>query len=162
MNSYTHVIHPFEAVYDASSKILILGSFPSVASRNVNFYYGHPRNRFWGLVERLFICTLNSVDDKKRFLLSHHIALWDVIYSCDIVGSSDSSIRNVVVNDIGTLVKNSAVELIICNGKTARRLFDKYVKDVNVRVIDLPSTSPANAACSFDKLAEVWKIIVSP
>lgn len=113
MGEIKHIIHPFEPVYDASSKVLILGSFPSVVSREKNFYYMNANNRFWKVMEALF---QEEIHDKKQFCLDHHIALWDVIYSCTIKGSSDSSIQNVQVNDIPLLCHNSNIHAIFLTG----------------------------------------------
>ncbi len=155
---YTHVTHTFGPVYDPNSRILILGSFPSVKSREQQFYYGHPKNRFWSVLAALFEETPpEQIEEKKAFLLRHHIALWDVIGSCDIVGSSDSSIRNVVVNDIGRILNEAHIETIYANGGKAYQLFLKYCeKEGMPPVKKLPSTSPANAAWTFDKLLQAW------
>lgn len=157
-----HVKHEFEPVYDDESRILILGTFPSVKSREQNFYYGHPQNRFWKVVA--YICEENppqSVDEKKLMLLRHKIALWDVIAECDIYGSSDSSIKNVVPNDLSEVLKNSAINKIYANGAKAYELYMKYSYPAVLRnIIKLPSTSPANAAFSMDRLIEEWKKIL--
>ncbi len=156
---YEHITHPFEPIYSGTSKILILGSFPSVKSREQNFYYGHPQNRFWKVVSSILNEPLPAtVEEKKAMLLKHDIAAWDVIYSCDIKGSSDSSIRNVVPTDIALLVKKTRITKIYCNGKTSGRLFEKYQESkVGISAITLPSTSPANAAFSLERLIEEWK-----
>lgn len=155
------VNHPIAPVYDENSKILILGSFPSVKSREAAFFYGHPQNRFWRVLSAVFEDEVPvTVEEKRAFLLSHNVALWDVIASCDIVGSSDSSITNVRPNDIASVLKNSRIEKIFVNGKTAQKYYDTYVKNtVNRDAICLPSTSPANASWKLDKLIEAWKII---
>lgn len=155
----THQTHEFGPVYDENSRILILGSFPSVKSREVQFYYGHPKNRFWKLLSLLYgVDEFADISQKKQFLLANGIALWDVIESCDITGSSDSSIRNVVPNDIGRILKAANIERIYANGKTAEKLYRKYVQPVTgYEIIGLPSTSPANAAFSLERLAEEWK-----
>lgn len=168
---YQSLTHQFGPVYDKDSKILILGSFPSVKSREVNFYYGHPQNRFWkvmaavvkeaGAAERkedFCFAVPGSVEEKREFLLQNHIALWDVIYSCDISGSSDSSIKNVVPNRLGSILDFCEIRMIFANGKTAGRLYEKYIKPETKREICiLPSTSPANAAFGLEKLSEIWK-----
>lgn len=158
---YSHQKHNISPVWDENSRILILGSFPSVKSREADFFYGHPRNRFWQVLAAVLSEKIpESVDEKKRFLLSHGIALWDVIASCDIVGSSDSSIKNVVPNDIEKLLSGSQIKHIFLNGGTAQRLYDKYIfPNINVFAVKLPSTSPANAAWPFEKLCYAWKII---
>lgn len=158
--------HPIEPVYDKNSKILILGSFPSVKSREQGFFYGHPQNRFWKVLYCIMEAALNAdeeakclatIEDKKKFLLENHIAVWDVIKSCDIEGSSDTSIKNVVVNDLTEILKTADIQKIIVNGKKAEQLYRKYIQSqINRPAICLPSTSPANAAWSLEKLVEVW------
>ncbi len=158
---YVHVVHPFEPLYDSSSRILILGSLPSVRSRQQHFYYGHPQNRFWKMLAMLFDEPLpQSIEEKKQLVLRHNLALYDTIYSCDIIGSSDSSIRNVVPSDLSAIISQSRIELIICNGQTSGRCFRKYQeKQLGMSAVILPSTSPANAACSLEKLTEAWGCI---
>ena len=158
MNTVTHPIPP---VFDSASRILILGSFPSVKSREGHFFYHHPQNRFWKtLAGILAVPVPGSIDEKKEFLLSHHIALWDVIASCSIEGSSDSSIRNVVPNDIRPILETADIRQIYVNGGTAEKLYKKYMFPATGRTaVRLPSTSPANAACSLEKLIEQWKVI---
>lgn len=153
------IIHPIEPVYDKDSKILILGSFPSVKSRETGFYYGHPQNRFWKVLASLFDEDLpHTNEDKKEFLLRNHIAVWDVIGSCEIEGSSDSSIRNAVVNDIDQILQRADIIKICVNGKTAERIYNRYIRSVIGReAVCLPSTSPANAAWSLDRLTEAWR-----
>ena len=153
--------HPFPPLYDENSKILILGSFPSVKSREQLFFYGHPQNRFWKVTSAVFgVKTPNTIQEKKDFLLSCNIALWDVIASCDIQGSSDSSIRDVTANDLSPILSNSKVERIFTNGKPADKFYKKYTfKTTGIQATCLPSTSPANAAWSVEKLTEAWKII---
>ena len=161
MQEYEHVTHTFEPVFDKKSKVLILGSFPSVKSRENNFYYGHPQNRFWKVLARIFeVDVPQTIEDKKAFLLAHGIAVWDVIESCTIVGSSDTSIKDVVVNDFSKLLKNSSVEKIYVNGAKAYELYHRYAEnETGIKAIKLPSTSPANAAWSLEKLCEVWRQI---
>lgn len=153
-----HQTHEFPPVYNGASRILILGSFPSVKSREQHFYYGHPQNRFWKLLARILECEVpGTVEDKKEMLLLHHIALWDVIESCDITGSSDSSIRNVVVNDFNRIFKTAEIQHVYANGATAKKLYEKYAKGMSEKPITgLPSTSPANAAYSVERLMESW------
>ena len=154
------VFHELEPIFDNNSKILILGSLPSVKSREVHFYYGHPQNRFWRVLESLYHFKLDSVESKKSFLYKNSIALWDVISSCEIKGSSDSSIKNVEVNDIELLLNNSKITKIFVNGKKAEEYYNKYVyPKINIKCICLPSTSPANAVYTLDKLIDKWKII---
>lgn len=155
------IVHPIEPLYDKNSKILILGSFPSVKSREQGFFYGHPQNRFWRVVSGVYGCeTPVTIEEKQSFLLSHNIALWDVIASCDIVGSSDSSIKNVCSNDLTMILETAKIKQIFVNGKTAHRYYNKYIRDeIGREAVCLPSTSPANAAWSLEKLADVWKVI---
>lgn len=162
MGEYQKVMHTFEPVYDKNSKILILGSLPSVKSREEGFYYGHPRNRFWKVLSGVLECKEPvTIDKKKKMLLAHGIALWDVIASCEIKGSSDSSIKNVIPADISGLVKKTFIQKIFSNGKTAGSLYEKYVEPItSLPCMMLPSTSPANAAYSLEHLLEVWKVII--
>ena len=158
---YERYTHEFGPVYDENSRILILGSFPSVKSRQQHFYYGHPQNRFWKLIAALTGVPLPvTVEEKRVLLLTHGIALWDVIESCEIIGSSDSTIRNVKVNDLSVITGHSAVSMVYLNGQKAGKLFDRYQKKtIDLPSLVLPSTSPANAAFSMERLLESWKII---
>ena len=155
------VIHPIEPVYDKDSKILILGSFPSVKSREEGFFYGHKQNRFWKVISAVYNEEEpKTIEEKKALLLRNHIALWDVIKSCDIVGSSDSSISNVVANDLSVILDVADIKAIYVNGKTALKYYEKYTEPVIKRpAICLPSTSPANAAWNMDRLLEAWSCI---
>lgn len=155
------VSHPIPPVFDRHSKVLILGSFPSVKSREAQFFYGHPQNRFWKVTSKVFGSPEpHTVEEKKAFLLSHGIAVWDVIASCDITGSSDSSIKNVIPNDLTKILACADIRTIFVNGKTAEKFYNKYVKDVIGReAVCLPSTSPANAAWSVERLTEAWSLI---
>lgn len=157
--TYTHVSHDFEPVFDENSKVLILGIFPSVKSRENQFYYGHPQNRFWKVIAGLTESEVpQTIEEKKKLLLEHGIAIWDVIESCDIIGSSDSSIKNVVPADIERVVANSKIQNIYANGGTAKKLYEKYSqKKTGREIIGLPSTSPANAAYSLERLLECWQ-----
>lgn len=150
--------HELEPVYDESSKILILGSFPSVKSREVSFYYGHPQNRFWKVIAAVFREeTPKTTAEKTEFLKRNHIALWDVIESCEISGSSDSSIRNVVPTDLNRILSAAKIEKIFINGSTAAKLYDKYQRGgIEIEAVKLPSTSPANAAWKLDRLTAEW------
>ena len=154
--------HEFPPVYDENSEILILGSFPSVKSREMQFFYGHPQNRFWRVLAQVLNETVpQTIAEKKEMLLRHHIALWDVIASCDIAGSSDSSIRNVVPNNLAYIIGRSRITGIYANGAKAKQLYDKYLaKELGIEAVQLPSTSPANAAYSVERLLEYWKKIV--
>ena len=156
---YTHVIHPFEPVYDQNSKILILGSFPSVKSREQKFFYGHPRNRFWKVLAGVLDREVpGTICEKKAFLLENHIAVWDVIASCEIKGSSDSSIKNAQPTDLAKIIAESKVERIFVNGQTAGRMYAKYQeKMLGMKARVLPSTSPANAAFSTEKLIQICR-----
>ncbi len=154
--------HEFPPVYDENSEILILGSFPSVKSREMQFFYGHPQNRFWRVLAQVLNETVpQTIAEKKEMLLRHHIALWDVIASCDIAGSSDSSIRNVVPNNLAYIIGRSRITRIYANGAKSKQLYDKYLaKELGIEAVQLPSTSPANAAYSVERLLEYWKKIV--
>lgn len=162
MKEYEHIKHGFEPVYDKNSKILILGTLPSVKSRENDFYYGHPQNRFWRLVSQLLNEPLPmSTDGKKAMLLKHGIALWDVAAECDIMGSSDSSIKNVVPTDINIILETSDIKQIYANGRTAEKLYNKYQKNICGRdIVCLPSTSPANAAWNMERLLTAWSGII--
>lgn len=155
-------IHPFEPVYDSNSRILILGTFPSVKSREVQFYYGHPRNRFWKtLAAVLQDETPQTVEEKIQFLKTHHIALWDTCAACDIDGSADATIRRTVPNDIRPILKTADIRAIFCGGKTAGGLYEKYIfPQTGIPAIVLPSTSPANAACTEEMLIHAWSAIL--
>ena len=156
------IVHPIAPVYDRDSKVLILGSFPSVKSREAGFFYGHPQNRFWKVTAAVFgeetvPCT---IPEKRAFLLRNHIAVWDVIHLCDIEGSSDASIRNVVANDLRVILDKADIKAIYVNGKTAFQYYQKYTEPViNRPAICLPSTSPANAAWGVERLVTAWKDI---
>lgn len=153
--------HLIEPIYDKDSKILILGSFPSVKSREANFFYHHPQNRFWRVLAAVYQDTVpKEIADKKAFLKRHQIALWDVIASCNIKGSSDSSISDVEVNDLNMIIANSSVKHIYTNGNLADKLYHRYFDAIiDLPVTKLPSTSPANAAYSLDKLLIYWSVI---
>lgn len=156
------ITHPFPPLYDENSKILILGSFPSVKSREQKFFYGHPQNRFWRVTAAVFGDEVpQTVEEKKAFLHKNHIALWDVIASCEIEGSSDSSIKNVTPNDLCRILSESRVERVFVNGKTAEKYYNKYtLGKLGIDAVCLPSTSPANAAWSVPRLTEAWKAIL--
>ena len=155
------IVHPIDPVFDKNSRILILGSFPSVKSRESGFFYGHPQNRYWKVLSAVFEeeCP-KTIPEKKAFLLRNHIAAWDVIHSCEITGSSDASIRNVTVNDLGMILRAADIREIYVNGKTAEKMYRKYTEPVLGRPCTvLPSTSPANAAWNLDRLIEAWRVI---
>ena len=153
--------HPFPAIYAPDSRILILGSFPSVKSREQRFFYGHPQNRFWRVLAALLGTSVpQTVEEKQDFLLAHRIALWDVIASCEIAGSSDASIRNAVPNNVTPILETASIWQIFTNGGTAHRLYRKYIFPLTGREdIALPSTSPANAARSLDALIDAWQTV---
>lgn len=153
--------HTFEPIFDKNSEILVLGSFPSVKSRENNFYYAHPQNRFWRVVASVYSCPVpKTVEEKKNMLLSNKIAVWDVIKSCEITGSADSAIKSVIPNDLSEILSVADIKKIYANGKTAQSLYNKYIKkNTGFDIISLPSTSPANAAYSLEKLIKEWKII---
>ncbi len=155
------IVHPIPPVYDENSKVLILGSFPSVKSREAQFFYGHPQNRFWKLMSSIFDEDIPwTVDEKREFLLRNNIAVWDVIKSCDITGSSDASIKNVVPNDLSIILDNAKIRNIYVNGKTAYKYYEKYTKPIiNRDAICLPSTSPANAAWNIERLKKEWGVV---
>ena len=155
------IIHPIPPIYDEDSKILILGSFPSVRSREEGFFYGHPQNRFWKVTSAVFGDDIpHTVAEKKAFLLRNQIALWDVIGSCDIVGSADSSIRNVTANDLNLILGHADIRQIYVNGQTAYKYYLKFSEKVTGRsAICLPSTSPANAAWTVERLIEAWSCV---
>lgn len=164
MAEYEKITQVFEPVFDAHAKILILGSLPSVKSREEGFYYGHPRNRFWKVLSGVLAWKEPVfIEEKKEMLLKNHVALWDVIESCEIKGSSDSSIRNVVPAKIHKLLEHTEITDIFVNGQTAGRLYKKFIqKQTGIEATVLPSTSPANAAYSLERLLEEWrKITVS-
>ena len=156
-----HQIHSIQPVYEKNSRILILGSFPSVKSRESGFFYGHPQNRFWPLLAPLRNEPIPaSIPDRHAFLLRHGIALWDVIASCTIEGSSDSSIRDAVPNDLSLILENADIQAIFTNGGLSGKLYDRYCfAKTGVQAIKLPSTSPANASYSLKRLEESWSRI---
>ena len=155
------VVHPFAPIYDAHSRVLILGSLPSVASRQQAFYYAHPRNRFWPVMAALDGSPLDTTAQRVAFLHRRHFALWDVIASCTITGSSDASIRDVTANDFNRLLAETEIKTIVTTGKTAGRCYQKYAQPkTGIAAIVLPSTSPANAAVvSFEQLLEAYRFL---
>ena len=158
---YQHVVHPFEPVYDENSEILILGTFPSVKSRQTDFYYGHPQNRFWKVLARLTGEEVpQSIAEKRSLLLRHGIALWDVLDSCDIEGASDASIRNPVPNDMNRILHAAPIQAIFCTGQKAGTLYKKYcLPQCGMPAQVLPSTSPANCAVKLEGLLERYAVI---
>ena len=162
MEEYRTIRHTFEPVWDKESEILILGTFPSVKSRENHFYYGHPQNRFWKLLANIYGESVpETIDEKKTLILKHHLAVWDVIDQCDITGSSDSSIRNVVPCDLTEILEKSNIQTIIANGAKAHELYQKHqLPKTRLKAQKLPSTSPANAAWSLERLQEVWSAVL--
>lgn len=159
---YERIVHPFAPVYDEHSEILILGTLPSVKSRENDFYYGHPQNRFWKVLAKVYGAALPQTPEEKMvFLLAHHIALWDVIESCEIKGSSDSSIRAVIPTDIKRILDTANIHTIFVNGKKAAQLYERYQQPLTgIPAVTLPSTSPANAAWNLERLCGEWGRIV--
>ena len=155
------ITHPIPPLFNENSRILILGSFPSVKSREVEFFYGHPQNRFWKVLAGVFETTVPlSVEDKRGFLLSHNIAVWDVIESCEITGSADSSIKNVKANDLSAILNKCNIQQIFVNGRTSQKLYRNHIEEiVGRKAVYMPSTSPANAQYSLEDLINKWKII---
>lgn len=153
--------HTIAPVYDKDSKVLILGSFPSVKSREQQFFYGHKQNRFWRVVAQVFDCEApESIEQKWEMLLTHHVAVWDVIASCEITGSSDASIKDVTPNDLSRILNCADIRAIYTNGGKAQQLYQKYIFPVTGReAAALPSTSPANAGYSLERLVEAWRMI---
>ena len=159
----TRLVHPFPPVWDGNSRLLVLGSFPSVKSREDGFYYGNRSNRFWPVMEGIFGERPCTRDEKISFLLSHSIALWDSIASCNIVGSSDASILDAVPNDIPFLIKHSRIERIAANGSRAYDIYMKHIyPSTGFEALKLPSTSPANASWRLPALIEAWKEALMP
>ena len=153
--------HPFGPLYDENSRVLILGSFPSVRSREQNFFYGHPQNRFWKVVAAVFGQPVpQTVEEKKLLILDNGLALWDSIASCEITGSSDASIRNARANDISIILNSCSIERIYCNGRKSHELYQRYIEPETGReAVCLPSTSPANAKWTLEKLTGAWSVI---
>ena len=179
------LVHPIPPLYDKDSRVLILGSFPSPKSREARFFYGHPQNRFWKVMAQVLdwrgedsrglpgsseygdtltaggpVFVPSTVEEKQIMLLSNHIALWDTIASCEITGASDSSITNVTPNDLSSILETAKIRAVFCNGAASHKLYMKYIFPVTGReAMKLPSTSPANAAWSVDRLAAAWQVV---
>jgi len=153
--------HPFGPLFNENSRVLILGSFPSVKSREQNFFYGHPQNRFWKVIAAVFDQPVpETIEEKKQLILNNGLALWDSIASCEITGSSDASIRNVRANDIGIILDSCGIEHIYCNGRKSHELYCKYIEPQNgLKATCLPSTSPANAQWTLERLTDAWSVI---
>ena len=153
--------HPIPPLYTSFSEILILGSFPSVKSREQQFFYSHPQNRFWKVLAALYgENPPENISEKRALICDHQLALWDVIASCEITGSADSSIKNVVPNDLSAVLDHCPIRRIFVNGRTAQRLYHKFLfPQIEKEAIYLPSTSPANASVSFPELIRAWSVI---
>ena len=158
---YTRVTHNFPPLFAPDSRVLILGSFPSPKSREQAFFYGHPHNRFWPVLAAVFEEPVpQTVEQKRALALKHHIALWDTLASCEIRGASDTSIRNPVPNDLPWLIAQTQVHTIFCTGTTSHKYYKKLCQPATgMEAIVLPSTSPANAAWSKERLIEAYQII---
>ena len=161
MGEYKKVCHNIPPLWAPDSRVLILGSFPSPKSREQRFFYGHPRNRFWPVLAAVFgEAAPQSIEEKRALTLRHHIALWDTIASCEIVGASDAAIRNPVPNDLKAIVDASQIRAVFCTGSTSFRLYEKLCrKQTGIEAICLPSTSPANAAWTQERLVEAYQAI---
>ena len=161
MKEYTHVTHEFPPLYDAESRVLILGSIPSPKSREQHFYYGHPQNRFWRVMAAVLSEAVpETIEEKQAMLLRHHIALWDSLAECDICGASDTSIKNPVPNDIAALLKETCIRSVFCTGASAHQYYEKYCYPATgMHAVKLPSTSPANCAVHLDQLIEAYRVI---
>lgn len=157
-----HIIHSIEPIFDAESRVLILGTMPSPKSREVQFYYGHPQNRFWRVLAAVLGEEVpQSVPEKKAMLLRHRIALWDVLAECEITGASDSSIRNPVANDLSVILNHAPVQAVFTTGATAWKLYTRLQKPhTGIEAVRLPSTSPANCAVKMEALTEAYKAIL--
>ena len=161
-HSFESLTHPFDPLYSPDSRVLILGSFPSAASRQGMFYYGHPRNRFWPLIAGLFSSPVpTTVPEKKALILDNRLALWDTVRKCDIILSADSTIRKAEPNDIPALLSEAPIRAVFCNGREALKTYDRYILPAtSFPAFPLPSTSPANAAWSLERLTGAWKEIL--
>ena len=149
------IIHPFPPIYNSESRILILGSFPSVASRVQEFYYGHPRNRFWPLLAALLgEAVPHSIQEKKQMLLHHYIALYDAVTACTITGSADASMQSIIPADLSSIFKEAPIQAVFANGTKA---YEVCIKQIGISAVKLPSTSPANARFGFEDILEAWK-----
>jgi hypoxanthine-DNA glycosylase len=159
--SMSIILHNLPPIYNSDSEVLILGSFPSVKSRKAKFYYENPQNRFWLVVASVFEQDVpRTTDEKRAFLLRNRIALWDVIASCEIAGSSDQTIRNPVPNDLTPILTAAEIKRIFANGRKAEEYFNKLISpNIGRNAVYLPSTSPANAAVNLDQLVQAWKAI---
>lgn len=152
------LIHPFQPVYNSESRVLILGSFPSVASRAQEFYYGHPRNRFWPLIAALLeVSEPHTIAEKKQMLLQNHIALYDAVTACTITGSADAGMQSIVPADLHGIFREASIQAVFANGSKA---YEVCTKQIGIAAVKLPSTSPANARFCFEDLLGAWKQIL--
>ena len=160
----TQIVHPFPPLYDEHSRILILGSFPSVKSREQLFFYGHPQNRFWKVLASVLDCPVpQNIPEKREMLLKNHVALWDSIGKCEIEGSSDASIEAVVPNDLSPIFTSAEIRQVFCNGRKSWEMYRKYQEELTgMPAVCLPSTSPANASWSLDRLSDAWGKQIRP
>ena len=158
------VDHPFDPVVSPESRVLILGSFPSVKSREQGFYYGHPQNRFWRVLAEVFDEPLPlTIPAKRELVLRHGLALWDVIASCEITGSSDASVKNAVPVDIAQVMHTADIQAVLCNGALSGKLYARYLLPITgIDAVVLPSTSPANAAWTLPRLVDAWSLSLAP
>ena len=156
------ITHAFDPVFDSESRILILGTMPSPKSRELGFYYSHPRNRFWPVLAKIFGENVpETPEERKNFALRHKIALWDVLKECDIEGASDSSIKSAVPNDISVILNSTEIKAVFTTGATAAKLYKKFIEpETKIPATALPSTSPANAKVKLEELAEKYKIVL--
>ncbi|MBQ7398580.1 MAG: DNA-deoxyinosine glycosylase [Clostridia bacterium] len=155
------ITHPIPPIYNKNSRVLILGSFPSVRSREIGFFYGHPQNRFWPLIAALCQERLpTSIEEKTELLLRHGIALWDVAAACEIRGSADSTLTKVIANDLSPIFEGASISQVFVNGSTAAKYYRRLIQpQIQRSAIVLPSTSPANATWSFERLLDAWRVI---
>lgn len=162
MNQHETIVHPLKPLYNEESKILILGSFPSIKTREYGFFYGHPQNRFWPIMEELFNTKLSTdIDERREFILKNKIAMYDSIFQCDIIGSSDASIQNVIPSDLSEIFAKAKIEKVYCNGATSHKYYKKYhEKKYGIKAVALPSSSPANARYRIEDLVRVWSQIL--
>ena len=160
----TRIVHPFPPLYDEHSRILILGSFPSVKSREQLFFYGHPQNRFWKVLSSVLGCPVpQNIPEKRQMLLTHHVALWDSIGQCEIEGSSDASIEGVIPNDLSPIFTAAEIRQVFCNGKKSWEMYREYQEKLTgMPAVCLPSTSPANASWSLERLSAAWAEHIGP
>lgn len=158
---YTHETHVLEAWFDNEARVLILGTLPSPKSREYGCYYGHPQNRFWRTVAAVYDEAVpQTVAERRNFARRHHMALWDVLASCDICGAQDSSIRNATPNDLSRILTAADIRAVFTTGQKAKQLYDRLIYPTLAKeAVALPSTSPANCAVGFEKLVEAYGVL---